>query len=108
MKARLLSRLPRASPHVASILRHHGLTRFAAPRLLELGHILHHTIHPVFSRGMGIGQHPHPRHLRTPLLAPHPSESQEVALLRRVAVDLLTFFSSLVLRNEMFQRCQRN
>src|SRR5579862_2934339 len=57
---------------------------------------------------MWIGEHPHPRHLRTPLLAPHASESQEVTLLRRIAVDLLILFSSLVFSNQMFQRGQRN
>src|SRR3984893_13574842 len=42
------------SPHPAGVLPHHGLASFAAECLLELGHVLHHAIHPVFCRRMGI------------------------------------------------------
>src|SRR5579863_3752917 len=57
---------------------------------------------------MRISQHPHPRYLRTPFLAPHATKSEEKSLLRRVAVDLLSFLASLVVGNHVFQGRQRN
>src|SRR5215469_13701966 len=87
---------PRWSPHVASILCDHRLSRLASPRLLKLRHILDHTVHPIPPRRVRIRQHPHAQNLGTALLAPDPSESQEEPLLRRVTVDLLPLFSSLV------------
>ena len=80
-------------PHVASVLRHHRLPRLAAPRLLELRHVLHHAVHAILPRRMRIGADLHPQIFRPLLLAPHPPESQEEALLRREAVDALPFLS---------------
>src|SRR5258707_901714 len=39
-----------SSPDVASVLRHHGLTGFASPCLLELWHVLHHAVYAVLAR----------------------------------------------------------
>ena len=66
---------PSALPNMAGVLRHHRLPRLAAPRLLKLRHVLDHAVHAILPRRMRIGQHPHARHFRTPLLAPHSPES---------------------------------
>src|ERR1700693_4940674 len=55
---------------------------------------------------MRIGDHPYAGLLGTNFLAPHPSESQEEALLWRVAVDLLTLFPSFVGGDHALERRQ--
>src|SRR6266853_283467 len=96
------------SPNVAGVLCHHGLACFAAPGLLKLRHVLYHAVHAILARRVWIGKHSQPRNLRTPLLAPYSPESQEEALLRCVAIDLLAFFSSLVVGNHVLKRRQRD
>src|SRR4051794_1261882 len=91
-------------PNPASVLRNHRLPGLAAPGLLKLRHILHHAVHAILSRRMRIRQDPHPRHLRTPLLTPHSPESQEEPLLRRVAVDRLSFLPALLVSDHVLQR----
>src|ERR1700731_1308115 len=95
-----------ASPNVAGVLGHHGLACFAAPSPLKLRHVLYHAVHAILARRVRIGKHPQPRNLRTPFLAPYSPESQEEALLRRVAIDLLAFLSSLIVGNHVLKRRQ--
>jgi len=64
----------RSSPDVASVLGNHRLAGLAAPRFLELGHVLHHAVDAELSGRVGIGQHQNARDLRTPLLAPNAGE----------------------------------
>src|SRR5579863_7473883 len=84
----------------------HRLSRFAAPRLLKLWHVLHHAIHAILPRRVRIGKHGRTRDLRTPLLAPHTSKSKKETLLGGVAVDLPAFLSGFVVRDHVLQRHQ--
>src|SRR5580693_442940 len=94
------------SPHMAGVRAHHGLSGLAAPSLLEFRHVLYHAVDAILPGRVRVDADPHTRELGTLLLAPHSSESQEEALFRSVAVDLLSLFAGLVIGDHMFERHQ--
>src|SRR4051794_8368179 len=75
------------SPDAASRLTHHGRSRFAAEGLLELRHVLHHTVHAELVRRVRIERDHLFRELGAAVIAPDLPEAEEVALLGREAVD---------------------
>src|SRR6266851_7914736 len=95
-------------PNPASILPHHGLSHLASPSLLKFRHILHHAIHAIPPRRVWISIDQHAREFRSAFLAPHPPESQEEPLLRRIAVDLFGRLAGFVRRDHFAQRHQGN
>src|ERR1700680_2334263 len=96
------------SPYVAGVRAQHGLSRLAAPSLLELGHVLHYTVDTIFPGRVRVNADPHARELGALLLAPHSPKPQEETLFRSVAVDLLSLFAGLVIRDHVLEGDQRD
>src|SRR5207302_10524206 len=83
LSRRFLVRLP----DPARARRDHGLASLATECLLELRHVLHHSVHAILGYGVLVGLGLQRGRLVAVVVAPHRAPSHEDALLRGIAVD---------------------